>query len=68
MSHLLYAVPQIFIRTFDENGLITETTTVQEEAFTWEDEDIMDVDLELINSNPANGQSFIGHVPPPKKH
>lgn len=64
-----YIVPLPYVKAYDEFGEVTETTTNQEDAISWDTEEEMGAALELINSNPDanNGQQFVGHVPPPKK-
>lgn len=56
-----YIVPLPYVKAYDEFGEVTETTTNQEDAVSFDSEEEMEAALELINGNPDANRGIIAN-------
>lgn len=59
MAEKFIIATNLYVKTYDEFGVITEMTDDQDEALTFESEEEMEVAEALINGNPDANRGIV---------
>lgn len=61
MSEKYLIATNLYVKAYDEAGVITETTDNQDDAIKFDSEEELDEALELINGNPDANRGIIAN-------